>query len=90
MDRSARVTNPEHFNANGTVKKSPKKWKRSERFRRLALKRQELERRLAAERKRSHGRLANRILTQAILLWRRDAQLYFFGALGKKPLIRAS
>ena len=64
MDRSARVTNPEHFNANGTVKKGPKKWKRSERFRRLVVKRQELERRLAAERKRSHGQLANRILTQ--------------------------
>ena len=49
------------------------------------MKRQELERRLAAERKLLHGRLANRILTQAILLWRRDAQLYLFGALGKTP-----
>ena len=64
MDRSARTTNPQHFNANGTLKKGPKKWKRSERFRRLAVKRQELERRLAAERKRSHGELANRILGQ--------------------------
>jgi hypothetical protein len=64
MDRSARTTNPEHFNANGTLKKGPKKWKRSERFRRDAVKRQELERRLAAERKRSHGQLANRILAQ--------------------------
>ena len=64
MDRSRRATNPEHFNANGTVKKGPKKWKRSRRFQKLALKRKERERRLAAERKRSHGQLANRILAQ--------------------------
>jgi putative transposase len=64
MDRSARATNPEHFNPNGTVKKDPKKWKRSRRFRKLAVKRQEFERRLAAERKRSHGELANHILTE--------------------------
>jgi len=64
MDRSRRATNPEHFNANGTVKKGKKKWKRSRRFQKLALKRKERERRLAAERKRSHGQLANRILAE--------------------------
>jgi putative transposase len=64
MDRSRRATNPEHFNANGTVKKGKKKWKRSRRFQRLALKRKERERRLAAERKRSHGQLAHPILAQ--------------------------
>jgi putative transposase len=64
MDRSRRATNPEHFNANGTIKKGPKKWKRSWRFQKLALKRKERERRLAAERKRSHRQLANRILVE--------------------------
>ena len=64
MDRSRRATNPEHFNANGTLKKGKKKWKRSRRFQKLALKRKERERRLAAERKRSHGQLANRILAE--------------------------
>jgi putative transposase len=64
LDRSRRATNPEHFNTNGTVRKGPKKWKRSRRFQRLAVKRKERERRLAAERKRSHSQLANRILAQ--------------------------
>ena len=64
LDRSRRATNPEHFNANGTVKKGNKHWKRSRRYQQLALKRRDRERRLAAERKRSHGELANRILAR--------------------------
>jgi putative transposase len=64
MDRSRGATNPEHFNANGTVKKGKKKWKRSRRYQKLALKRRERERRLGQERKRSHGQLANRILAE--------------------------
>jgi putative transposase len=64
MDRSRRDTNPDNYEANGTVKNGPKKWNRSRRYILLARKRKELERRLAAERKRSHGELANRILGQ--------------------------
>jgi putative transposase len=64
MDRSRRATNPEYFNANGTVKKGKKKWNRSRGYQMLSLKRKERERRLAAERKRSHGQLANQILAQ--------------------------
>jgi putative transposase len=64
MDRSRRTTNPENFNAKGTIKKGRKKWYRSVRYRKLASTRKERERRLAAERKRAHGQLANEILAQ--------------------------
>ena len=63
MDRSRRATNSGNYNADGTVKKGPKKWVRSLGYRRLAATRAEIERRLAAERKRSHGQLSNEIMT---------------------------
>jgi hypothetical protein len=64
MDRSRRATNPGNVNADGTVKKGSKKWNRSRRYQKLALKRKELDRRLASERKRAHGQLANEVLAQ--------------------------
>jgi hypothetical protein len=44
MDRSRRATNPENYNANGTVKKGSKRWRKSVRYRALQ------SRRAAAER----------------------------------------
>lgn len=64
MDRSRRATNPDNYNGDGTVKKGPKRWVRSARYRRLQARRAHAERRLAAERKRAHGKMANRILGQ--------------------------
>lgn len=64
MDRSRRTTNPKNFEANGQVKKNVRKWHRSRRYQKIALKRRDRERRLAAERKRSHGELCSRILAQ--------------------------
>lgn len=62
MDRSRRATNPNNYNPNGTVKKGPKTWVRSSRYRKIAIRRAEAERRLAGERKRAHGELANFVL----------------------------
>jgi putative transposase len=59
MDRSRRATNPDNFNADGTIKKGPKKWNRAQHYHVLARSRRECERRLRSERKRSQGELAN-------------------------------
>lgn len=64
MDRSRRATNPDNYQPNGTVKKGPKSWNRSGRYKARQRRRTEVERRLAAERKRAHGELVNRILAQ--------------------------
>ena len=64
MDRSRRATNPDNFNANGTIRKGSKTWNRSVRYQRLATKRRERERRLRAERKIQHGTLVSRVLAQ--------------------------
>jgi hypothetical protein len=62
QDRSLRATNPENFNANGTVKKGAKRWDKSRRYQACQIQIGNLERCLAAGRKRDHGELANRIL----------------------------
>jgi len=63
MDRSRRATNPGNYNPDGTFKTGPKKWIRSEGYKKQKDKLSEIERRLADERKRSHGELANKILS---------------------------
>jgi hypothetical protein len=62
MDRSRRATNPDNYLPNGTAKKGPKRWERSERYKARQRRRAEVERRLAAERKRAHGALATRVI----------------------------
>jgi hypothetical protein len=62
MDRSRRATNPDNYNEDGTIRRGPKTWRKSNRYRRLARQYAELERRLAGERKRAHGELANEVL----------------------------
>ena len=42
MDRSKRATNPDNYNADGTIRKGPKKWKFSRRYMKLKAKHTEL------------------------------------------------
>lgn len=42
MDRSKRATNPDNYNADGTIRKGPKKWKFSRRYMKLKAKHAEL------------------------------------------------
>ena len=42
MDRSRRTTNPQNYNEDGTIKKSRKTWKYSNRYKKLRTKHQEL------------------------------------------------
>jgi len=62
QDRSKRAMNSDNFNANGTIKRGPKRWAKSGRYQRRQHKLADLERKLAAARKRDHGHLANKIL----------------------------
>jgi putative transposase len=62
LDRSRRATNPDNYNEDGTIKKGPKRWVRSGRYRRRLGKLANVHRRLAEHRKALHGKLANDIL----------------------------
>ncbi|WP_018289890.1 hypothetical protein [Verrucomicrobium sp. 3C] len=66
LDRSRRATNPENYDAKGCVKRGPKRWVRSERYKRRRRDLAETERRLAAARKTAHGNLAKSDI------WRRE------------------
>lgn len=50
MDRSRRATNPDNYNADGTIKRGPKKWSYSKRYKQLRAKRKELCRKNAINR----------------------------------------
>jgi hypothetical protein len=64
LDRSRRATNPEHYQADGTIRWRVKKrrWHSSRRYLRAKAELAELWRRYAARRKNALGRLANQIL----------------------------
>lgn len=63
LDRSRRAMNPDHFNPDGTIKKSKKlKWKQSKHYQQLKAKRADLYRKVAVKRKAAHEQLANEIL----------------------------
>lgn len=62
LDRSRRKNNPANFNADGTIKKGPKRWHRSARYQRRRQQLAEMKRREAQYRKNLHGRLVNEIL----------------------------
>ena len=62
MSRSIRLSNPQNFNEDKTIKKGPKTWKRSQRYRIQRNTLAEEKRKLAATRKRLHGELVNRVL----------------------------
>jgi putative transposase len=90
LERSKRATNPDNFNANGTVKQGRKKWNRSARYQKLARERKEAERKLASERKRSHGELANQILAQGKIVKTEDLSYRAFQkSFGRSVKVRA-
>jgi Transposase and inactivated derivatives len=64
LDRSRRATNPEHYQADGTIRRGVKKrkWHYSGRYLRAKAELAELWRRYAARRKNTLGQLANTIL----------------------------
>lgn len=62
LDRSRRANNPENYNADGTCKKGPKRWKDSNNYLKLKTELKEIYRRQAQTRKRDHGTLVNVIL----------------------------
>ena len=64
MDRSRRATNPDRYNANGTIIEGiNKRWHKSNSYLRIKAKRQEIQRKIAAKRKQDHHRLANHLLS---------------------------
>jgi len=60
-DRSRRATNPDNYNANGTVKKGKKRWNKSKSYLKTLNSKANLEPKLAAHRKSLHSRLINDI-----------------------------
>ena len=67
MDRSRRVSNPDRYNPDGTVKKTPKgtryQWIKSKNYLRMRNRVRELERKNADIRKQEHYCMANHILS---------------------------
>lgn len=66
MDRSRRHSNPDNYNADGTVKRRPGKWVYSKHYQKLAAELREINRSIAVKRKQSHEILANRILAMGL------------------------
>jgi putative transposase len=67
LDRSRRATNPQNYNADGTIKRTPGQrlcWHESRRYQRAKVQLAELWRKYAAKRKTLLGRLANELLTR--------------------------
>ena len=62
LDRQRRANNPDNFNADGTIKKGNKTWRKSGRQQQTAHKLAEVQRKAAAYRRSLHGQLVNRVL----------------------------
>lgn len=62
QDRSRRATNPDNYNADGTLKLGSRKWHRSERYKKRQERIAECQRKLAATRKKQHGEMCNKVL----------------------------
>lgn len=65
MDRSRRATNPENYNADGTVKKGRLTWNKSKSCQKTASKLSSLHRKARVKRKQSHETLANQIIAMS-------------------------
>lgn len=64
LDRSRRASNPQNYNADGTIKSGVKLvWVKSERYKKLLAQLRELQRHQAAVRKTQHIELANELLS---------------------------
>jgi len=64
LDRSKRISNPDNFNEDGTVKKGSHRWIKSNRYSKTLLELKEVQRKQAAVRKLQHEILANELLKQ--------------------------
>ena len=62
LDRSRRANNPENYNPDGTVKKGPKRWKKTKTYLKTQARLAEIWRRLAAHRRSLIGRMVNETL----------------------------
>lgn len=65
MDRSRRITNPDNYLPDGTVRKGARKWIRSKHYRKLQFRKKFMERRHADAINTGHHRLANEIASRA-------------------------
>lgn len=65
MDRSRRITNPDNYLPDGTVRKGARKWIRSKHYRKLQFRKKSMERRHADAINTGHHRLANEIASKA-------------------------
>lgn len=92
LDRSRRATNPDNYNANGTIKKGIKlTWNQSSRYLALLNELRELERKLAAARKRDHGTLTNKILALGNIIKREKVSHKSFQKnFGRSAKVKAS
>lgn len=61
MERSRRAMNPKNYNADGTIKKGRKKWKKSKRYKRLLHKLIELRRKARLTRKYANQEIVNHL-----------------------------
>jgi hypothetical protein len=66
MDRSKRISNPNNYNHDGTIKKGKKTWIYSNRYKKLKAKRKELHRKNAAKRKLAHQTLVNQLVKHVV------------------------
>lgn len=64
VERQRRANNPDNYNSDGTIKKGPKRWVKSNRQRDTERRLTELHRKQAAYRASLHGQLVNHILAQ--------------------------
>ena len=65
MDRSRRITNPDNYLPDGTVRNGARKWIRSKHYRKLQFRKKSMERRHADAINTGHHRLANEIASKA-------------------------
>ena len=62
INRSLRLNNPQNYNKDKTLKKGPKQWNRSQKYKYLQQMVAEEKRKLAATRKHLQGKMANQVL----------------------------
>ena len=63
MDRSQRMTNPNNYNSDGTIKAGPKKWIRSKRYMKTLYRLRYISEKLARMRRMQHEMTANYIIS---------------------------
>ena len=69
LDRSRRITNPQNYRSDGTVKKGHKRWNYSNTYYKTAMKKRALERRQADSLRQSQEKQANQIISQGTCIY---------------------